>query len=223
MCAARTTARRAGTRSTAARPWRDPLAVLDRQPASCRSSAARRSSRRSCPEPSVTGGTKARRTPRRAPCRGTVPAAPALRRDGLPFAIMSEFWKHRVGALVRPVHDVLVGPFEIEGERSASRSCGCWNCSRRVLMNQPCAPEGVSSGSTSRLTRPSRIAGKIVARRPDARGELLAEQIALGGEAFEADVAVAVVFEAHDVEIVLAADDRQIRRPTSPCTRSNSM
>jgi len=32
--------------------------------------------------------------------------------------------------------------------------------SRRVLKNQPCAPEGVSSGMTLRLTRPSRIAGK---------------------------------------------------------------
>ena len=32
--------------------------------------------------------------------------------------------------------------------------------------------------------------GEVVARRPDARGELLAEQIALGGEAFERHVAV---------------------------------
>ena len=54
---------------------------------------------------------------------------------------------------------------------------------------------------------------EIVARRPGARGELLAEQIALGGEAFEADLAVAIVLEAHDVEIVLAARDRQIGAP----------
>ena len=43
---------------------------------------------------------------------------------------------------------------------SASRSRGSANFCRRVLMNQPCAPDGVSSGSTSRLTRPSLIAGK---------------------------------------------------------------
>ena len=42
----------------------------------------------------------------------------------------------------------------------ASRRCGSLNFSRRVLMNQPCAPEGVSSGTTSRFTRPSRSAGK---------------------------------------------------------------
>ena len=55
--------------------------------------------------------------------------------------------------------------------------------------------------------------GKVVARRPGARGELLAEQIILGGEAFEADLAVAVIFVAHDVEIVLPARHRQIGAP----------
>ena len=55
--------------------------------------------------------------------------------------------------------------------------------------------------------------GKIVARRPGARGELLAEQIILGGEAVEADLAVAVIFVAHDVEIVLPARHRQIGAP----------
>jgi NitT/TauT family transport system substrate-binding protein len=34
------------------------------------------------------------------------------------------------------------------------------NFSRRVLKNQPCAPDGVSSEITSRLMRPSRAAGK---------------------------------------------------------------
>ena len=69
---------------------------------------------------------------------------------------------------------------------SASRSVEFLNFSRRVLMNQPCAPDGVSSGRIACLTRPSLMRGKIVARRPDARGEFLAEQIALGGEALEA-------------------------------------
>ncbi len=55
--------------------------------------------------------------------------------------------------------------------------------------------------------------GKIVARRPGARGEFLAEQIIAGGKAFEADVAVAIIFEAHGVEIVLAARHRQIGAP----------
>ena len=57
--------------------------------------------------------------------------------------------------------------------------------------------------------------GEVVARRPDARGELLAEQIALGGEALEADLAVAIIFVAHGVEVVLAARRPADRRPTS--------
>ena len=42
----------------------------------------------------------------------------------------------------------------------ASRRRLSLNFARRVLKNQPCAPDGVSSGMTSRLTRPSRIAEK---------------------------------------------------------------
>ena len=44
--------------------------------------------------------------------------------------------------------------------QSASRSRGSANFARRVLMNQPCAPDGVSSGRISFLTRPSFTAGK---------------------------------------------------------------
>ncbi len=95
----------------------------------------------------------------------------------------------------------------------ASRTRGSLNFSRRVLMNQPCAPEGVRSGSTSRFTRPSRSCRKIVARRPDARGELLSEEIVARGEALEGDVAVAIIFVAHDIEIVLAAGDGKIGAP----------
>ena len=47
-----------------------------------------------------------------------------------------------------------------KASHSASRRRGSANFARRVLMNQPCAPEGVSSGSVSFLTRPAFIAGK---------------------------------------------------------------
>ncbi len=43
---------------------------------------------------------------------------------------------------------------------SASRTRRSLNFVRRVLMNQPCAPDGVSSRRMSCLTRPSLIAGK---------------------------------------------------------------
>src|SRR6185312_7785263 len=54
---------------------------------------------------------------------------------------------------------------------------------------------------------------EIVTRRPGARGELLAEQVIASREALEADVAVAVVFVADDVEIIEAAHDWKTRAP----------
>ena len=80
---------------------------------------------------------------------------------------------------------------------SASRRRGSSSCLRRVLMNQPCAPEGVSSAQHGALDAAVLEGREIVARRPGARGELLAEQIIPGGETLEADVAVAVIFETH--------------------------
>ncbi len=55
--------------------------------------------------------------------------------------------------------------------------------------------------------------GEVVARRPDARRELLAERVALGGETFEGGVAVAVVVIPQHVEIELTAGDRQVGAP----------
>ena len=96
---------------------------------------------------------------------------------------------------------------------SASRTRGSLNLSRRVLRNQPCAPDGVSSGSSLALDAAILHRRKIVARIPYPRGELLAEQIAAAGKAFEGDVAVAVEFETHRIEIIAAAADRQIGAP----------
>src|SRR5262249_30045231 len=55
--------------------------------------------------------------------------------------------------------------------------------------------------------------GKIITRCPEARRELLAEQIILCREAFETNLAVAIIFKPQDVEIVLAARNRKIRAP----------
>src|SRR5690606_15703927 len=55
--------------------------------------------------------------------------------------------------------------------------------------------------------------GEIVAGRPDARREFLAEEVAAARETLEGDVPVAEIFVAHRVEIVLSAGDRQRRAP----------
>src|SRR5262249_1911819 len=121
--------------------------------------------------------------------------------------------EHRMGPFVTPVHQRLVGPFEIE------------------RVNEGFAQPLVLELVAPRIEEPAlrarrRIVGdavaldaaladrrKIVARYPDARGKFLAEEIALAGEAFERDIAVAIKFVADDVEIVLSAPDGEIGAP----------
>src|SRR5262249_41592843 len=121
--------------------------------------------------------------------------------------------EHRMGALIGAVHDGLVSPFEIEG------------------VDQRLAQAWILEFLAPRIDEPALCAGgrivreyfalhasvpdrwEIVARRPDSRGEFLAEQIVLGGEALEGDVAVAVILESDHIEIVLAARDRKLGTP----------
>src|SRR5437763_3563540 len=115
--------------------------------------------------------------------------------------------------LVGAVHDRFIGPLEVERVDEGLA---------QALVLELLAP-GVEVPA---LRTGRRLVGnyvtldasvlerrKFVARRPDARGELLAKEIILGGEAFERDIAVPIIFEAHGVEIVLADEDRQLRAP----------
>ena len=95
----------------------------------------------------------------------------------------------------------------------ASRKARLSNCLRRSIDEPALRAGGRIVRQHGALDAAVLEGGKIVARRPGARGELLAEQIAFGGEAFEAHVAIAVIFEAHRVEIVLPARDRQPGAP----------
>ena len=96
---------------------------------------------------------------------------------------------------------------------SASRMRMSLNLSRRILRNQACVPSGNWSGKVSRLTRPSLTAAKVILRRPDRRGELLAEREDAGLESLEGDFAIGEIFVADAVEIVLPDVDRQILAP----------
>src|SRR5262249_20537355 len=83
---------------------------------------------------------------------------------------------------------------------------------RRVLKNQPCARRGIVWNNIA-LDVPFADRRKVVARCPGARGEFLSEQIASGSKSLEGNFAIAVIFIAHDVEIVLPACDRQVGTP----------
>src|SRR6266702_6047402 len=121
--------------------------------------------------------------------------------------------EHRMDSLVGSIHDGLVGPFEVEGVDQGFAQL------RMLELLPPRVDEPALHarrplvGQNVALDAPVPDRREIVARRPDAGGELLAEDITLGGEALEGDVAVAVELVAHGIEVVLAARDRQIGAP----------
>ena len=121
--------------------------------------------------------------------------------------------EHRMGAVVRPIHDRLVGPLEIE--RQDQR-----------FAQQPVLEFLAAGVEEPALRAGRRVVGKdvlldaavldrrkIVARRPDARGELLAEEIVAAGKSFERHVAVAIEFVAKGGEVVVPDRYRQIGAP----------
>ena len=157
-----------------------PLAVLDDAvPASCSNCDALRSKVRSCPDPSDTGGTN-------GIAEHLVRHLAAERLEQLEFFRRRRPAHHhvrilerRMGARIGAVHDGLVGPFEIE--RLDQR------------LAHPRILELVAAGIDEPALRARRrFVGqclaldaavldrrKIIARRPDPRGEFLAEQIVL--------------------------------------------
>src|SRR5262249_53255387 len=54
---------------------------------------------------------------------------------------------------------------------------------------------------------------EVVARCPGPRGEFLPEQIASGSKSLEGNFAIAVIFVAHNVKVVLPAPERQVGTP----------
>src|SRR5262249_42690296 len=110
-------------------------------------------------------------------------------------------------------HQSLVGPLEIErvNERFAQSlilelvAAGIEETApraRRRIVGGGGAPDAAPPGR-----RENGGGG------PRSRGKFLAEEIALAGEAFEGDIAVAIKFVADDVEIVLSAPDREVGAP----------
>ncbi len=118
-----------------------------------------------------------------------------------------------MGARIGAVHDGLVGPFEIE--RLDQRFAHAWIFeflaagidepalrARRRFVGQCFAFDAAV------LHR-----REIIARRPYPCRELLAEQIALGGKPLERDVAIAIEFVTHVIEIITAARNRKVGAP----------
>src|SRR5262245_65734663 len=118
-----------------------------------------------------------------------------------------------MGALVRPIHDVLVGPLVVEGvvERLAQP---------RILELLAPGVEEPALPTRRPLVRNDVVldaavldGGEIIACSPDARSELLVEQVTLALESFERDLAIAIELPTQHIEVVLPARDRQVCTP----------
>ena len=118
-----------------------------------------------------------------------------------------------MGALVAVVHQVLVGPFEIEGIDEGFAQAAVLELFSPGVEEPALRTRGRIVGEDIALDAAFAHRRKVVTRRPDAGGEFFAEEIGLAGEALEGDVAIAVELVAHHVEIVLPAPDRQIGTP----------
>src|SRR5262245_41057759 len=113
-----------------------------------------------------------------------------------------------MGPLIGPVHDLLVGPFEVE--------CIDEGFAQPLVLEL--FPPGIEEpalrarrrivGDDVTLHAPLADRREVVARCPGARGEFLPEQIASGSKSLEGNFAIAVIFIAYAVEIVLPAPDR---------------
>src|SRR5262245_52490139 len=118
-----------------------------------------------------------------------------------------------MGPLIGVVHDLLVGPFEIEGIDKGFAQALVLEFLPPRVEEPTLRTRRRIVGDDVALDIPLADRRKVVARRPGARGEFLPEQIASSGEPLEGNFAIAVIFIAQDIEIVLPARDRQIYAP----------
>ena len=190
----------------------EPLAVLDRQPGILQQLLRLAQGVRSCPDPTEAGGKKGRSNTSSGTWPRNGSSSFNSSGDGAPSATMSEFWNGETVRAYAPYITFLLVHSKSKAWINASRTRGSLSWSRRVLMIQPRAPDGDSSGRIS-LDAAILDGREIIPRRPDARGELLAEQVVLRGKALEGNVPVPIEFVAHGVEIVAASADRQIGCP----------
>src|SRR5438128_2007490 len=118
-----------------------------------------------------------------------------------------------MGPFIGPVHDLLVGPFEIECiDEGLPQTLILQFFPSRVEEPTLRARGGIVWNNIA-LDVSLADRGEVVACRPSPRCKFFPEQIASGSEPLEGNFAIAVIFVAHDVKIVLPAPDRQVGPP----------
>ena len=115
--------------------------------------------------------------------------------------------------LVGRVHDVLVGPFEVEGEPDRLAHPRILELLAPGVEVPALDARGRAVVQRLLLHPPVLDGGEIVGRRPEARGVFLVVVDRAGLERLEGDLPLAIIFEAQPVEIVLPEVDRQLGAP----------
>src|SRR5215471_8118698 len=114
---------------------------------------------------------------------------------------------------IGPVHDLLVGPFEIECIDEGLPQTLILQVFPSRIEEPTLRARGGIVWNNIALDVPLADRRKVVASRPSPRCKFFPEQIASGSKPLEGNFAIAVIFIAHDVEIVLPAPDRQVGPP----------
>src|SRR6516164_1494621 len=115
--------------------------------------------------------------------------------------------------LIGPVHDLLVGPFEIECIDEGLPQTISLQFFPSRIEEPALRARGSVVWNNIALDVPLADRREVVARCPSPRCKFFPEQIASGSKSLEGNFAIAVIFIAHDVEIVLPAPDRQVGTP----------
>ena len=118
-----------------------------------------------------------------------------------------------MGACIGTIHDGLVGPLEIERVNQRLADARILEFVAAGIDEPALRTRWGLVGQCLQLDAAILDSRKIIARCPYPRREFLAKQIALGGKSLESDVAVAIEFVTHDIEIIAAAHDRKIGGP----------
>src|SRR6516165_10445127 len=114
---------------------------------------------------------------------------------------------------IGPVHDLLVGPFEIECIDEGLPQMLILQFFPSRIEEPTLRARGGIVWNNIALDVPLADRREVVACRPSPRCKFFPEQIAFGSKSLEGNFAIAVIFIAHDVEIVLPACDRQVGTP----------
>src|SRR5262249_24252 len=113
-----------------------------------------------------------------------------------------------MGPLIGPIHDLLVGPFEIECiDEGLAQTLILQFFPSRIEEPTLRARRGIVWNNIA-LNLPLADRREVVARCPGARGEFLPEQIASGSKSLEANFPIAVLFIATDLQFFLPPCDR---------------